>query len=73
MAERKRRNMLVEGEKLRGAEKVRRIPVKVIPTTDLPSKPDWIRVKIPASSKISHIKNKSVSYTHLTLPTICSV
>ena len=55
MAERKRRNMLVEGEKLRGAEKVRRIPVKVIPTTDLPSKPDWIRVKIPASSKISHI------------------
>ena len=58
MAERKRRNMLVEGEKLRGAEKVRRIPVKVIPTTDLPSKPDWIRVKIPASSKISHIKNK---------------
>ncbi|MFL2856572.1 MAG: lipoyl synthase [Pseudohongiellaceae bacterium] len=58
MAERKRRNVLVEGEKLRGAEKVRRIPVKVIPTTDLPSKPDWIRVKIPASSKISHIKNK---------------
>ena len=58
MAERKRRNMLVEGEKLRGAEKVRRIPEKVIPTTDLPSKPDWIRVKIPASSKISHIKNK---------------
>ncbi len=58
MAERKRRNMLVEGEKLRGAEKVRRIPVKVIPTTDLPTKPDWIRVKIPASSKISHIKNK---------------
>jgi len=29
---RKRRNVLVEGEKLRGAEKVRRIPVKVIPT-----------------------------------------
>ena len=58
MAERKRRNMLVEGEKLRGAEKVRRIPVKVIPTTDLPSKPDLIRVMIPASSKISHIKTR---------------
>jgi lipoic acid synthetase len=55
---RKRRNVLVEGEKLRGAEKVRRIPVKVIPTTELPVKPDWIRVKIPASPKINHIKQK---------------
>ncbi len=58
MAERKRRNVLVEGEKLRGADKLRRIPVKVIPTTELPTKPDWIRVKIPASPKISHIKQK---------------
>ena len=58
MAERKRRNVLVEGEKLRGAEKVRRIPVKVIPTVELPTKPNWIRVKIPASPKISHIKQK---------------
>jgi lipoic acid synthetase len=58
MAERKRRNTLVEGEKLRGADKVRRIPVKVIPTTDLLSKPSWIRVQIPASPKINHIKQK---------------
>ena len=49
---------MVEGEKLRGADKLRRIPVKVIPTTELPTKPDWIRVKIPASPKISHIKQK---------------
>jgi len=49
---------LIEGEKLRGADKLRRIPVKVIPTTELPTKPDWIRVKIPASPKISHIKQK---------------
>ena len=28
-----RRNILVEGIKLRGAEKVRRIPVKVIPVS----------------------------------------
>lgn len=55
---RKRRNVLIEGEKLRGAEKVRRIPVKVIPTTELPAKPDWIRVKIPASPKVAHIKQK---------------
>ena len=57
MTKRDRRNVLVEGEKLRGADKVRRIPVKVIPTTELPKKPDWIRVKIPASPKIAHIKN----------------
>jgi len=58
MTERKRRKALVEGEKLRGAEKVRRIPVKVIPTTELPKKPDWIRVKIPVSPRIAHIKQK---------------
>ena len=58
MSERKRKNVLVEGEKLRGAEKVRRIPIKVIPTVELPLKPDWIRVKIPASPKIKQIKNK---------------
>ena len=57
MTKHDRRNVLVEGEKLRGADKVRRIPVKVIPTTELPKKPDWIRVKIPASPKIAHIKN----------------
>lgn len=58
MADRKRRNELVEGVKLRGADKVRRIPVKVIPTTQLLSKPDWIRVKISTSPRIKHIKQK---------------
>ena len=37
------------GVKLRGAEKVARIPVKVIPTEELPRKPDWIRVRMPAA------------------------
>jgi lipoyl synthase len=50
--------VLIEGEKLRGADKVRRIPLKVIPTDELPTKPDWIRVKIPASPRINHIKQK---------------
>ncbi|MEX0618460.1 MAG: lipoyl synthase [Pseudohongiellaceae bacterium] len=58
MAERKRRNVMVEGEKLRGAEKVARIPVKVIPTVELPAKPDWIRVRIHASPRVSAIKQK---------------
>lgn len=56
MTERVRRNVLVAGEKLRGADKVRRIPVKVIPSVELPTKPSWIRVKIPTSAKINHIK-----------------
>ena len=58
MSEQPRRNVLIEGQKLRGAEKVARIPVKVIPTVDLLKKPDWIRVKIPASPRINEIKDK---------------
>ncbi len=53
-----RRNVLIEGEKLRGADKVARIPVKVIPTVELPTKPVWIRVRIPVSPQISIIKQK---------------
>ncbi len=47
---------VIRGEKLRGAEKVARIPVKVIPTVELPAKPDWIRVRMPVSPEISRIK-----------------
>lgn len=47
---------VVQGEKLRGADKVARIPVKVIPTTELPKKPDWIRVKMPISPEVTRIK-----------------
>lgn len=52
------RRKVVQGEKLRGADKVARIPIKVIPTEEMPRKPDWIRVRIPASPKINDIKNK---------------
>ncbi len=48
---------VVQGEKLRGADKVARIPVKVIPSRELLPKPDWIRVRLPASPEISRIKN----------------
>ena len=48
---------VVQGEKLRGADKVARIPVKVIPTVELPAKPKWIRAKLPASPEISRIKS----------------
>ncbi len=51
------RNKLVQGEKHRGADKVRRIPVKVIPSETVLRKPDWIRVRIPASSEVGRIKS----------------
>ena len=51
------KNRMVQGEKLRGAEKVRRIPVKVIPTHKPERKPDWIRVRLSADPKIGRIKD----------------
>ncbi|MAR91467.1 MAG: lipoyl synthase [Pseudomonadota bacterium] len=50
------RRKVVRGEKLRGADKVARIPVKVVPTESLPRKPDWIRVRVPASGEVQRIK-----------------
>lgn len=47
----------IQGEKLRGAEKVARIPVKIIPTVDIPRKPDWIRVKMTAPHEVQRIKD----------------
>ncbi len=47
---------VVQGEKLRGAEKVARIPVKVIPTVELPTKPSWLRVKLGSSAEVERIK-----------------
>ncbi len=59
---------VVQGEKLRGAEKVARIPIKVIPTETMPRKPDWIRVRIPATPKINEIKRKLRAHK---LHTVC--
>ncbi len=47
---------LQTGVKLRGAEKVARIPVKILPTEEVPRKPDWIRVEIPASPEVARVK-----------------
>ena len=56
VSERPARAKVETGVKLRGAEKVARIPVKIIPTTELPKKPDWIRVRIPVSPEVDRIK-----------------
>jgi lipoic acid synthetase len=43
-------------QKQRGAEKLARIPVKIEPTVDPLRKPDWIRVRIPASPAVNDLK-----------------
>lgn len=48
------------GVKLRDADKLKHIPVTIIPTDkeDMLRKPEWIKVKLPASNaNIQHIKN----------------
>lgn len=52
----KRTRRLQQGEKLRDADKVERIPVKVIATDQVQRKPDWIRVRMPASPEVDRIK-----------------
>ncbi len=50
---------LQAGVKLRDADKVARIPVKVMPTEreEMLRKPDWLRIKLPASSeRIDQVK-----------------
>jgi lipoic acid synthetase len=42
--------------KQRGADKLARIPVKIEPTESPLRKPDWIRIKIPASPAVSNLK-----------------
>lgn len=60
---------VVQGEKLRGAEKLARIPIKVIPTEELPRKPSWIRVRLPAdNSKIKEVKESLKEHK---LHTVC--
>lgn len=47
---------IIAGEKLRGAEKMARIPVKVEPTTNPLRKPDWIRIRLPQGNRVQELK-----------------
>lgn len=52
----KRTRRIKQGEKLRDADKVERIPVKVIASDQMLRKPDWIRVRIGSSPEVERIK-----------------
>ena len=47
---------VIQGEKLRGADKVARIPIKIIPTVEMPRKPAWIRVTLGNNEKVDKIR-----------------
>lgn len=49
---------VIPGVKLRGAEKMARIPFKFDVTTDPLPKPNWIRVRVPAGNGIARIKER---------------
>ena len=46
-----------KGEKLRSAQKVERIPVKVIPSENILRKPEWMRIRVSSSPNVQAIKN----------------
>lgn len=47
----------IENNKLRGAEKLARIPIKIEETVQPLRKPDWIRIKLPSDDSINNLKN----------------
>lgn len=57
-AEKKRPKPVKQGEKLRGAEKMARIPIKVAPTQPQQRlrKPSWIRAKFPGGPEVTRLK-----------------
>jgi len=46
-----------QGIPLRGAEKVARIPIKVVPSVEVKRKPQWIRAKAPTSAEAQRVKS----------------
>ena len=51
-----KKNQVVQGVKLKGADKVARIPIKVVPSTSVKRKPSWIRAKAPTGDLVRQLK-----------------
>ena len=50
-------NKVVQGVKMKGADKVAGIPIKVVPAETIARKPSWIRAKAPTSETVRRLKN----------------
>ncbi len=57
-----------KNRKMRGAEKLARIPIKIVPTETPLRKPDWIRIKLPSSAVINDLKHM---FREKRLSTVC--
>ena len=51
-----KKNQVVQGVKLKGAEKLARIPIKVVPSLSVKRKPAWIRARAPIGDRVKHLK-----------------
>lgn len=51
------KNQVVQGVKLKGADKVARIPIKVVPSQNFQRKPSWIRAKAPTGGMVEKLKS----------------
>ncbi len=49
-------NQIIQGVKLKGADKLARIPIKVVPTKSMQRKPSWIRAKAPTGDRVRQLK-----------------
>ncbi|MEW6166934.1 MAG: lipoyl synthase [Pseudomonadota bacterium] len=47
---------VVQGEKLRGADKMARIPIRIEPTAAPPRKPSWIRARHQGTPEVARLK-----------------
>ncbi len=59
---------VVPGEKLRSADKVARIPVKVVPAEKPLAKPEWLKIKLPSRSQQEKVRDL---LRNNTLNTVC--
>lgn len=51
-----KKNRVEQGVKLKGADKVARIPIKVVPSKTVQRKPPWIRAKAPTGDRVKQLK-----------------
>jgi len=51
-----RKYQVIQGEKLKGADKVARIPIKVVRSISVRRKPPWIRAKAPTGDRVRQLK-----------------
>jgi len=51
-----RKNQVVQGVKLKGADKLARIPIKVVRSKSVQRKPPWIRARAPTGDRVRRLK-----------------